>query len=361
MNLLESPKHDTVDLDGASHQLDAVHIFDAQSMLAVNAALMANRPLLIKGEPGTGKSQLARAAAQALGLHFESITLTTRTEVQDLFWRLDAVKRLAEAQLAGAVLRALGVDGKQVEASLGKTLKVERFVEPGPLWLAFDRQGALDVARQPGTKSDSTASPAPDVDSAASPAPDVDSAARPGPNAGSVVLLDEIDKADGSVPNGLLEALGNREFPGPGEVGPICQVVPPLVIITTNGEKTLPNAFMRRCLVLQLKLPEGDGALTKFLIKRGRSHFPKTPRKGAKQEFVPPSDHVLLKAATQLVDDRKACTTPPLPGQAEYLDLLRAVCKLSDDNQKRLGLITDVRPLVFGKYQDSACVTLDAQ
>ncbi len=335
MTLLQSPKHDRVDFKGASHQLDAVHLFDARSMLAVNAALMANRPLLITGEPGVGKSQLARAAAQALEREFESITLTARTEVQDLFWRLDAVKRLAEAQLTGAVLRAADAEGEAVEAKLKEALKVERFVEPGPLWLAFDREKAQSMGDKSGDSSND--------------------------DKGSVVLLDEIDKADASVPNGLLEALGNREFRGPGDVGSIRQVNPPLVIITTNGEKTLPNAFMRRCLVLQLKLPKGADELTKFLVKRGHAHFPDEPGKDSDPEFSPPSDAVLLKAATQLVEDREKCKSPPLPGQAEYLDLVRAVCKLEEDDKKRLKLISDVRQLVFGKYQDAACVTLDAE
>ena len=99
----------------------------------------------------------------------------------------------------------------------------------------------------------------------------------------------------------------------------------PLVIITTNEERVLPDAFLRRCLVLALALPKDETELRDKLIRRGRAHFPKA------------NESVLSKAAELLVLDRRAASEAqlrPLPGQAEYLDLLRAVLKQYPRNVK---------------------------
>ena len=86
----------------------------------------------------------------------------------------------------------------------------------------------------------------------------------------------------------------------------------PLVIITTNEDRVLPDAFLRRCLVLHMSLPVTDDALRELLVKRGRSHFPEI------------SENLLQDAANLLIEDRRTATTPK-PGQAEFFDLLRAV------------------------------------
>ena len=327
---LLSPDHDVVPLHDTPTEPDAVHLFDARSMLAVNAALAANRPLLVRGEPGVGKSQLARAAAKALNRELKSQTLTIRTEIQDLFWTFDAVRRLAEAQVLGAISREHAEAGDESVASTIEThLAVERFVEPGPLWWAFDWARAyqqLTVAR-----------------------PKMPEKVRPSATApnGVVVLLDEIDKADSSVPNGLLEALGQGTFVGPVDGSPIRQEgAYPLVVITTNEERTLPNAFLRRCLVLELFLPTKRDELIDHLVKRGRAHF----EKGINGR-PPPSEDVLEAAAVGLAEHRSKCTTPPRPGQAEYLDLLRAICELETDDDARQALIEDLAPLTLAKFQ----------
>lgn len=82
---------------------ELVHVFGADEVAAVNAAIAAKRPLLVRGEPGIGKSQLARATAAALGRAFVQIVVDARTESRDLQWHYDAVARLAEAQLVGAL------------------------------------------------------------------------------------------------------------------------------------------------------------------------------------------------------------------------------------------------------------------
>ena len=97
---------------------------------------------------------------------------------------------------------------------------------------------------------------------------------RGDPATGSVVLIDEIDKAEPDVPNGLLEALGNGQFTPQGFGRPVvASGIPPLVVITTNEERTLPDAFIRRCLVLHLDLPKEPDKLIAKLVERGKTHF----------------------------------------------------------------------------------------
>ena len=218
---------------------------------------------------------------------------------------------------------------KMSHRRLRQHLAVERFVEPGPLWWAFDWAGAyqqLAVARPKMPEEERPSATAPN---------------------GVVVLLDEIDKADSSVPNGLLEALGQGTFVGPVNGSPIRQEgAYPLVVITTNEERTLPNAFLRRCLVLELALPTKRDELIDRLITRGRAHF----ERGI-NGHPPPSEHVLKSAAERLAEHRSKCTMPPRPGQAEYLDLLRAICELETDDEARQVLIEDLAPLTLAKFQ----------
>lgn len=142
-----------------------------------------------------------------------------------------------------------------------------------------------------------------------------------------MVLIDEIDKADAEVPNGLLEALGAGEFAVHGTkqvVRPPENGVQPLVILTTNEERTLPDAFLRRCLVLRLDLPQARNELIEHLVTRGAAHFP---------DIEP---ELLTLAAGMVADDRDRAREQnwrPLPGQAEFIDLLRAVRELAPGNQ----------------------------
>ncbi len=173
---------------------DRIHQFRARDIHAINAAIAAGRPLLVRGEPGVGKSQLARAAAKALGRAFVKHVVDAHTESRDLMWTFDAVRRLAEAQLAGALRADV--------AAARRELATKRFLHPGPLWWAFDWQSADRQARVAGAKAP---------------------AQRDGGSweNGSVLLLDEIDKAEAEVPNGLLDALGAREFTPLGWGAPV--------------------------------------------------------------------------------------------------------------------------------------------
>ncbi|WP_295440547.1 AAA family ATPase [uncultured Thiodictyon sp.] len=111
----------------------SVHLFDVASADAALAALAAERPLLVRGEPGVGKSQLARAAAQVLGRLFVSSVVHSRSEAQDLQWEYDAVARLGEAQVLASVPSALTPQER---------LDPRRYLIPGPLWWVFDWESA---------------------------------------------------------------------------------------------------------------------------------------------------------------------------------------------------------------------------
>ena len=293
----------------------AVHVIDEDSILAVNAALATGRPLLVRGEPGTGKSQLARAAAMRLGRAFLPHAVDSRTETRDLLWSVDALARLAEAQVMGA-LRDVTHD------EVTRRIAIAEFVQPGPLWWAFDWTSALKQAKRLGLSEPIT--------------PDLWS-----PEQGAVVLVDEIDKADVAIPNGLLDALGHGRFDVPGQPAvTLDRARPPLVVITTNEERALPDAFLRRCLVLHLALPEETSALTETLVERGRAHFPKC------------DEGVLRRAAALLAKDREVLRGQDLapPGLAEYIDLVRAVIAQRNTAAEQLSLLERISKFALRKH-----------
>jgi MoxR-like ATPase len=280
------------------------HLFDADSIDAIDAALAAGRPLLVRGEPGIGKSQLALAAALHLNWAFVAMVIDAHSESRDLLSHYDAVARLAEAQLQ-SVLPEPSTEG------LRRRLELGRYIRPGPLWWAFDWDGAkrhIDDREM-----------AVDCDPPPQPAPECRA------DKGCVFLIDDIDKAESDLPNGLLEALGAGHFPVQGLPGLVeANERPTLVMVTTNEERTLPDAFLRRCLVLHLDLPDVAAERQDFidvLVARGRVHFDGRA-----------NERLLVEAAEQLAGDRQTAQQAhwlPLPGQAEYLDLVRAVLELA--------------------------------
>ncbi|MBK8908175.1 MAG: MoxR family ATPase [Rhodospirillales bacterium] len=242
----------------------AGHLWSQPEIDALILAWAARRPLLVRGEAGSGKSQIARAAADHLGSPQPLVeVIHPRFEALELLYRVDSVERLADAQL------------RQLDVSN------EKYVKRGRLWEAFAQGGA--------------------------------------PGHTPVLLIDEIDKADAEVPNALLEVLGNRSFTVPplqhrvvrAEAGRL-----PLVIITTNEERELPPAFVRRCVVLNLNPPKEKSAFVDWLIARGRVH-----------RNLDVADDARRHAANQVADDREVAVSrgyPPV-GLAEYIDLLTAL------------------------------------
>ena len=178
--------------------------------VAVNASIAIEKPLLVKGEPGTGKTELARQVAGSLNLQIFEWNIKSTTKAQQGLYEYDAVSRLRDSQL-GAKISDVG-----------------KYIKKGKLWSAFE------------TKKK------------------------------SVLLIDEIDKADIEFPNDLLQELDKMEF-YIYETGQIIKANKrPIVIITSNNEKELPEAFLRRCFFHYIQFPELE-----TLKKIVEVHFPK--------------------------------------------------------------------------------------
>lgn len=326
---MKTPKKIPIDEPITLNQLgdipESVHVFDEDSKNAIIAAWAARRPLLVQGEPGTGKSQLARAIAQHWERLFVSVVVNSRTESADLHWHFDAVARLAEAQACSGIDKAL----------IKQALNPHKYLSPGPLWWVFDWQNASDHYQDQCEHKRGKPTPPKDWR----------------PEQGAVILIDEIDKAETDLPNDLLGTLGDGCFQVPWLDNPITmnKQEPPLVIITTNEERELPAAFVRRCLVLNLELPRDRDALLDQLCARGKAHF------GDKT-----TEAVRIKAAEQLIDDRQRAKQAAVhpPGQAEYLDLLRALCEItdhslaSDKEKQQLEQLELIHKFVYQKSRD---------
>lgn len=303
------------------------HRFESASIRAVRAALAARRPLLLRGEPGIGKSQLARAVATYLEVPFLYHVMDERSERDDLLYSYDAVARLAEAQVAGYLAREGANDWRE-------KLAERNFIRPGVLWWAFDWDGAAKQAKHFGVHCRPCRTP--QVSPGWTPA-------RPG-LCGPVVLVDEIDKADPSVPNGLLESLGNEGFQTEqlGAEVRLPEGAPtPLVIVTTNEERELPAAFLRRCFVLQMRFPPPEEARD-FLLQRARVFFSENDV----------ADSIVERAAGLLLADRAKAfdSGQAVPGAAEFLDLLRVLVRLhggKPSEQERA--LQEVSPFVLQK------------
>ncbi|MCC5812561.1 MAG: MoxR family ATPase [Ectothiorhodospiraceae bacterium] len=215
--------------------------------MAVNAAATLRRPLLIKGEPGTGKTLLAEEVARGLGLPFYEWHIKSTTKAQQGLYEYDAVSRLRDSQLGDP-----------------KVNEIANYIVKGPLWHCFDS----DV--QP------------------------------------VLLIDEIDKADIEFPNDLLRELDRMEF----FVYETQQVVKarhrPVIIITSNNEKELPDAFLRRCFFHYISFPDKD-----VMAQIIGVHFPDLKRE-------------LLREAMELFFElREVPGLKKKPSTSELLDWLK--------------------------------------
>ena len=287
----------TCPLPSSERFAEAGHLWRKEEIDALILAWAARRPLLVRGEAGCGKSQIARAAAAHLyGGDPLVEVIHPRFEALDLLYLVDLVARLADAQISGA---------------LDPTNR--KYVKPGRLWQAM----AADAQ-----------------------------------NPAAVLLIDEIDKADAEVPNALLDVLGNRSFPVPQldkVVSLDAERHPPLVVITTNEERELPAAFVRRCIVLNLSPPRKPEDLIAWLVERGQVHH-----------HLDIDDKARWHAARQVAADRAVVVDAGYPpvGLAEYIDLLTAIDDLTRSlppeqrGQAQLDWLDRLGVYALRKHQD---------
>ena len=229
--------------------------------IAVNAAVTLERPVIIKGEPGTGKTELAKQVANDLGLEMIEWSVKSTTKAQQGLYEYDAVSRLRDSQL-----------GER------RVHDVKNYIRKGKLWQAFDSDEKV------------------------------------------VILIDEIDKADIEFPNDLLQELDKMEF-FVYETGETIKTKQrPIVIITSNNEKELPDTFLRRCFFHYIRFPDSD-----TLRKIVKVHHP-----GIK-------DALLTTALTQFFELREQPGIRKKPSTSEVLDWLKLLLAedLSPEDIKR--------------------------
>jgi MoxR-like ATPase len=235
----------------ASFQSTAGYIVPDDLQLAVNAALTLQRPLLVKGEPGTGKTELARQVAASLGMELIEWGIKSTTKAQQGLYEYDAVARLRDSHLP------IGSGGERVADA-------SNYIRKGKLWQAFTAPARV------------------------------------------VLLIDEIDKADIEFPNDLLAELDQMEF-HVYETGQTVRAQNrPVVIITSNNEKDLPDAFLRRCFFHYIRFP--DEATLAAIV---RVHFPQI------------KDALLTAALTQFFALRDVPGIKKKPSTSEVLDWLK--------------------------------------
>ena len=240
--------------------------------VAVNAAVTLERPLLVKGEPGTGKTELARQVATSLDLPIIEWTIKSTTRAQQGLYEYDAVSRLRDSQLGDE-----------------RVHDVANYIKKGKLWKAFSAEGKV------------------------------------------VLLIDEIDKADIEFPNDLLQELDKMEF-FVYETGETIRARQrPIVIITSNNEKELPDAFLRRCFFHYIAFP--DAETLKSIVE---VHFP-----GIKQSL-------LSVALTQFFEVRETQGLKKKPSTSEVLDWLKLLLAedLGPEDLRRDG--TNALPKLHG-------------
>jgi MoxR-like ATPase len=167
--------------------------------IAVNAAIALEKPLLIKGEPGTGKTELARQISESLGLKIIEWNIKSTTKAQQGLYEYDAVSRLRDSQLGEKKIENIG-----------------NYIKKGKIWNSFESKER------------------------------------------AVLLIDEIDKADIEFPNDLLQELDKMEFFVYETNETVKAIKRPIVIITSNNEKELPEAFLRRCFFHYIQFPDKD-------------------------------------------------------------------------------------------------------
>jgi len=287
-----------------------VYVYDEDIVLAVNVALTVKRPLLIHGGSGSGKTSLAQDVARFFKWRYYEVVISSGTQARDLLWQFDTLRRLSDAQKKG--------EGGGVKDDV-------YYIKPGPLWWAFDPESAKRRGVNDKKLKEILANDANEEFYAVDPN-------KGDKHERAVVLLDEIDKADPDTPNNLLVPMGSLEFVVTDANAKIVARQPPLVIITSNGERELPSAFLRRCVMLKLKSPN-----RKRLVEIAEAHFGKDNLELYQQvaELMIPEDKTEpgeTADTTTATDENK-----PQQSAAEFLDTVHACIELKvkpDANDK---------------------------
>ena len=223
------------------------YIATSDLSVAVNAAITLEKPLLIKGEPGTGKTELARQVANSLKLSIIEWNIKSTTRAQQGLYEYDAVSRLRDSQLNNIDIN-----------------DIENYIKKGKLWEAFEAKSKI------------------------------------------VLLIDEIDKADIEFPNDLLQELDKMSFHVYETGQQIIAKNRPIIIITSNNEKELPDAFLRRCFFHYIKFPDQE-----TLAKIVEIHYPNIKK------------NLLNNALTQFFEIRETPGLKKKPSTSEVLDWLK--------------------------------------
>ncbi|WP_111979908.1 AAA family ATPase [Algibacillus agarilyticus] len=279
-------------LDGwpkSCYRLDGEHIG------AIQAAYFANRPLLVRGDPGLGKSQLALAIAAILDFDLITSPIHYNTTIEDLLYSIDHLQRLHDVQ----------ANNKTPEQ-----LAIKNYVKPGKVWQAI--------------------------------APENQS--KPCKKEGRVLLIDEIDKADSTLPNALLEVLNNKSITIPHMDVPITQKADHqvFIVITSNEERLLPEAFLRRCAILDLRLPKDKNQAVEQLICIYQAHCEK--------ELIIPldKDETVNAIATWVVEQRQKQDANYQSGTSEFLDVIKAVNQYKQPTE---AVLQTLKKHLIDKYQ----------
>ena len=232
--------------------------------VAVNAAVTLERPLLVKGEPGTGKTELARQVAESLKMEMIEWNIKSTTRAQQGLYEYDAVSRLRDSQLGDE-----------------RVHDVAHYIKKGKLWKAFSSDKKV------------------------------------------VLLIDEIDKADVEFPNDLLQELDRMAFHVYETGATVKARHRPVVIITSNNEKELPDAFLRRCFVHYISFPE-----------------PETLRKIIEVHHPGIKTQLLETALTQFFEIRETPGLKKKPSTSEVLDWLKLLLAedLTPEDLRRNGV-----------------------
>lgn len=313
---------------GPDDRSGRIYLYDPKLQLAAEIAIVTQRPLLIRGDPGSGKSSFAPFAARNLNWCYFEKTITGRTEAKDLLWKFDALARLRDAQ------------AKSYEKG---DIDPNRYITPGVLWWAFNRDDAYEFMHRRNEQFAHSKYKSSHRRSQIEPFAEINHLRD---KKRAVVLIDEIDKAEPEVPNDLLEIFGQNRFTVDELEHRVERVTPDpyddekspnhygslLIIITTNQERDLPAAFLRRCIVHTITEPERQEDQIKRLEEIADLHLGKKFRLNADNKEL---THRVAEKFCQLRQEAEKRQTRK-PSTAEFLDALRSCLKLHIFPSKRV-------------------------